>query len=134
MAGYRMERINDDIKRELSQLIPALKDPRVRGLVSVTRVDTTSDLKYCKVYVSALLKEDERDVMRGLKSAAGFLRRSLAQRMTLRSTPELMFIPDDSIDRGNRVIGVLGQLQDAPPVGPSSDPNARIETEEEEDL
>ena len=134
MAGYRIVRINDDIKRELSELIPTLKDPRVRGLVSVTRVDTTADLKYCKVYVSALDKRDEKEVLRGLKSASGFLRRSLAQRMTLRNTPELIFVPDDSIDRGNRVIGVLEKLQDAPPVGPSSDPGAQTAEEGDEDV
>lgn len=121
MAGYRIVRINDDIKRELSELIPNLKDPRVRGLISITRVDTTADLRYCKVYVSAFDKSDVRDVIRGLKSAAGFLRRELAKRMTLRYTPELIFAADDSIDRGNRIIGMLEQIQDEKPVGPSSD-------------
>lgn len=113
MAGYRIVRINDDIKRELSELIPTLKDPRVRGLISITRVDTTADLRYCKVYVSALDKRDVKDLIRGLKSAAGFLRRELAKRMTLRYTPELIFTPDDSIDQGNRIIGMLGKLKDA---------------------
>lgn len=133
MAGYRIVRINDDIKRELSELIPTLKDPRVRGLISITRVDTTADLRYCKVYVSALDKRDVKDLIRGLKSAAGFLRRELAKRMTLRYTPELIFTPDDSIDQGNRIIGMLGKLKDAEPVGPSSDPLARIEEEGGED-
>ena len=80
MAGYRIVRINDDIKRELSELIPTLKDPRVRGLISITRVDTTADLRYCKVYVSSLDKGDETGMIRGLKSASGYLRRALAQR------------------------------------------------------
>lgn len=75
MAGYRIVRINDDIKRELSELIPTLKDPRVRGLISITRVDTTADLRYCKVYVSSLDKGDETGMIRGLKSASGYLRR-----------------------------------------------------------
>ena len=91
MAGYRIVRINDDIKRELAQLIPNLKDPRVRGLISITRVDTTPDLRYCKVYVSALDKGDGKDMVKGLKSASGYLRRELAKRMTLRYTPELIF-------------------------------------------
>ena len=127
MAGYRIVRINDDIKRELSELIPTLKDPRVRGLISITRVDTTADLRYCKIYVSALDKGDVKDLIRGLKSASGFLRRDLAKRMTLRYTPELIFTPDDSIDQGNRVLGMLGKLKDAEPVGPSSDPMAKVE-------
>lgn len=133
MAGYRIVRINDDIKRELSELIPTLKDPRVRGLISITRVDTTADLRYCKVYVSALDKSDVKDMIRGLKSASGYLRRELAKRMTLRYTPELIFTPDDSIDQGNRVLGMLGKLKDAEPVGPSSDPMAKLEEEGGED-
>lgn len=96
-------------------------------------MDTTADLRYCKVYVSALDKRDVKDLIRGLKSAAGFLRRELAKRMTLRYTPELIFTPDDSIDQGNRIIGMLGKLKDAEPVGPSSDPLARIEEEGGED-
>lgn len=133
MAGYRIVRINDDIKRELSELIPTLKDPRVRGLISITRVDTTADLRYCKVYVSALDKSNVKDMIRGLKSASGYLRRELAKRMTLRYTPELIFTPDDSIDQGNRVLGMLGKLKDAEPVGPSSDPMAKVEEEGGED-
>ena len=133
MAGYRIVRINDDIKRELSELIPTLKDPRVRGLISITRVDTTADLRYCKVYVSSLDKGDETGMIRGLKSASGYLRRALAQRMTLRYTPELIFAPDDSIDQGNRIIGMLGEIRDAEPVGPSSDPQAKIEEEASEE-
>ena len=133
MAGYRIVRINDDIKRELSELIPTLKDPRVRGLISITRVDTTADLRYCKVYVSSLDKGDETGMIRGLKSASGYLRQELAQRMTLRYTPELIFAPDDSIDQGNRIIGMLGEIRDAEPVGPSSDPQAKIEEEGSEE-
>ena len=126
MAGYRIVRINDDIKRELAQLIPNLKDPRVRGLISITRVDTTPDLRYCKVYVSALDKGDVKDMVKGLKSASGYLRRELAKRMTLRYTPELIFTPDDSIDQGSRIIGILGDIEKEPPVGPSSDPAAHL--------
>lgn len=85
-------------------------------------MDTTADLRYCKVYVSALDKRDVKDLIRGLKSAAGFLRRELAKRMTLRYTPELIFTPDDSIDQGNRIIGMLGKLKDAEPVGPQLGP------------
>lgn len=133
MAGYRIVRINDDIKRELSELIPTLKDPRVHGLISVTRVDTTADLRYCKVYVSAFDKSNGKDMIRGLKSAAGFLRRELAKRMTLRYTPELIFTADDSIDQGNRIIGMLGKIQDAEPAGPSTDPVAQNKNERGED-
>lgn len=119
MASYRIGRINDDIKRELASMIPTLKDPRVRGLISITRVDTTTDLRYCKVYVSTLDKDDAKEVMRGLKSSAGYLRRELGRRMTLRYTPELQFIADDSIDRGSRLIQMMNELDIQPDEAPA---------------
>ncbi|MCD7821663.1 MAG: 30S ribosome-binding factor RbfA [Clostridiales bacterium] len=119
MASYRIGRINDDIKRELASMIPTLKDPRVRGLISITRVDTTTDLRYCKVYVSTLDKDDVKEVMRGLKSSAGYLRRELGRRMTLRYTPELQFIADDSIDRGAKLIQMMNELDIQPDEAPA---------------
>ena len=110
MPGYRIGRINDDIKQELSAMLPTLKDPRVHGIISITRVDTTADLRYCKVYVSALDRDDLGEVIRGLKSAAGYLRRELGHRMSLRYTPELQFIADNSIDRGTKLIQMMEQL------------------------
>lgn len=110
MAGYRIGRINDDIKRELASLITTVKDPRVQGLISITRVDTTTDLRYCKVYVSALDQNDMAQVIKGLKSASGYLRRELGHNMSLRYTPELQFIADDSIDRGARLIQMMNEL------------------------
>ena len=110
MPGYRIGRINDDIKQELSAMLPTLKDPRVRGIISITRVDTTADLRYCKVYISALDREDLGEVVKGLKSASGYLRRELGHRMSLRYTPELRFIPDDSIDRGTKLIKMMEEL------------------------
>ena len=110
MPGYRIGRINDDIKQELASMIPTLKDPRVHGLISITRVDTTADLRYCKVYVSALDKSDVGSVLKGLKSASGYLRRELGHRMSLRYTPELQFIADDSIDRGAKLIKMMEEL------------------------
>jgi ribosome-binding factor A len=111
MASYRIGRINDDIRRELASLISTLKDPRVHGLISITRVDTTADLRYCKVYVSALDKSDMKEVIKGLKSAAGYMRRELGHRMSLRYTPELQFIADDSIDRGSKLIKMMDELE-----------------------
>ena len=111
MPSYRIGRINDDIKQALADLLPTVKDPRVHGLISITRVDTTSDLRYCRVYVSALEKDDMAQVIRGLKSAAGYLRRELGRRVSLRYTPELQFIPDDSIDRGAKLIKMMEDLR-----------------------
>ena len=107
MPSNRINRINDEIQRELAAQLRNLKDPRVSGMVSVTRVDTTNDLRYAKVYVSALDKTQEKDVLKGLKSASGFLRRELGRALQLRYTPELQFIGDDSIQHGAHILELL---------------------------
>ena len=83
MASNRIGRINEEVQRELSELIRSLKDPRVQTMLSITRVDTTSDLRYAKVYVSVLEEAREKEAMKGLKSAGGWLRRELGQRLQL---------------------------------------------------
>ena len=100
MASNRIGRINEEIQRELSALIPGVKDPRVTGMISVTAVSTTPDLKYAKIYVSVLDKSSEAQVLKGLKSAGGWLRRELGRSLNLRNTPELRFILDQSIEYG----------------------------------
>ena len=107
MASNRIGRINEEIQRELSALIRTVKDPRVHGLVSITSVDTTSDLRYSKVYVSVLDKSNVKEVVKGLKSAAGYLRRELGRALQLRYTPELQFVEDDSIDKGAHILELL---------------------------
>lgn len=111
MASNRINRINEEIQRELSAQFRQLKDPRVSqvGMVSITRVDTTSDLRYAKIYVSVLDKSQEKDVLKGLKSASGFLRRELGHALQLRYTPELQFIGDDSIQHGAHILELLRQ-------------------------
>ena len=115
MASNRIDRINEEIQRELSALIRRLKDPRVSqaGMVSIIRVDTTGDLRYSRIYVSALNKSMEKDVLKGLKSASGFLRRELGHTLQLRYTPELQFIADDSIQQGAHILEVLCQVERA---------------------
>lgn len=107
MASNRINRINDEIQRELAAQLRNLKDPRVSGMVSITRVDTTNDLRYARVYVSVLDKDREKDVLKGLKSASGFLRRELGHALQLRYTPELQFIGDDSIQHGAHILELL---------------------------
>lgn len=111
MASNRINRINEEIQKELSDLFRQLKDPRVSqvGMVSITRVDTTADLRYAKVYVSVLDKGQEKEVLKGLKSAAGFLRRELGHALQLRYTPELQFVGDDSIQHGAHILELLRQ-------------------------
>ena len=115
MPSNRIGRINEEIQRELSGQLRRLKDPRVSqvGMVSITRVDTTGDLRYARVYVSVLDKTREKDALKGLKSAAGFLRRELGQALQLRYTPELQFLPDDSIQHGAHILEVLRQVERA---------------------
>ena len=113
MASNRIGRINEEIQKELSEQLRWLKDPRVSatGMVSITRVDTTGDLRYARVYISCLDKSQEKDVMKGLKSASGFLRRELGRALNLRYTPELQFIADDSIQYGAHILEVLRKVE-----------------------
>ena len=129
MSNTRMGRINEEIQRELSSLIPRVKDPRVTGLISVTAVETTPDLKYAKIYISVLDKSDSAQVLKGLKSAAGWLRRELGHSLNLRYTPELSFVRDDSIDKGAHILELL---RDPEVVKPANPANAHIVLDEEE--
>ena len=130
MASNRMGRINEEIQRELAALLPAVKDPRVTGMISVTAVETTPDLKYAKVYISALDKSAEEQVLKGLTSASGWLRRELGRALGLRNTPELSFVRDDSIDKGAHI---LSMLRDPEVVKPANPANAHIDLEKEEE-
>ena len=122
MPSNRIVRLNDAIQRELSDQFRRLKDPRVSsGMVSVIRVDTTGDLRYARVYVSALDKSREKEVLKGLKSASGFLRRELGRALQLRYTPELQFIADDSIQHGAHILEVLRDPSKVKPVNPDND-------------
>lgn len=110
MASNRIGRINEEIQRELSDLIRSLKDPRVQTLLSITRVDTTPDLRYSKIYISVLDEEKQKDALRGLKSAGGWLRRELGSSLQLRYTPELVFELDDSLKYGAHMYDLLSRL------------------------
>ena len=111
MASNRIGRINEEIQRELASLLRTVKDPRVPGLVTITRVDPTPDLRYAKVYVSVLDKSDVKEVVKGLKSAGGYLRREVGRALSLRYTPELVFQADDSIDRGTHILKLLNDIE-----------------------
>ena len=111
MASNRKGRINEELQRELSTLIRALKDPRVQqSMVSVTKVEATGDLRYAKVYISVLDKDKSKETLKGLKSAGGFLRREIGSRLQLRYTPELIFEEDDSIAYGAKMFDLLRSL------------------------
>ena len=127
MANNRIGRINEEVQRELSALLRTVKDPRLQGgLLTITHVDTTSDLRYAKIYVSALDKSKEKEM---LKSASGYLRRELGAALQLRYTPELQFVADDSIAQGAHI---LEMLRDPNVVKPANPANADIVLEEDE--
>ena len=110
MANYRRGRINDEMQKTLAEILREVKDPRVsEAFISVTGADVTPDLKYAKVYYSAL-QGDKKEVKAGLKSSAGFIRRQVAQRMNLRATPEFTFVEDESIAYGARISGILNSI------------------------
>lgn len=111
MASNRIVRINEAIQKELSALLRTVKDPRVQDtMISITRVETTPDLRYTKVYVSFLQEEKVKDAMAGLKSAAGFLRRQLGSNLQLRYSPEIVWALDDSITYGTRMLNLINSL------------------------
>ncbi len=111
MATNRLNRINEDIQRELSALIPRVKDPRVQqGMVTVTGVETTPDLRYAKVYLSILGEVNEKELRRGLRSAGPWLRRELGAALTLRYTPELTFERDRSIENGAKLSKLIDDV------------------------
>jgi ribosome-binding factor A len=104
-------RTNDDIQRILSALLRDIKDPRIKqGMISITAVDTTIDLRQAKVYLSAYDLQNEKEFRKGLKSASGYLRSELARSLGLRYTPELIFELDKSIEHGSRINTILNSL------------------------
>ena len=107
----RLNRINEELKKELSQVLNyELKNPNVTGMLSVTRVKITPDFKYAKVYVSILNSKNIKRTMEGLKESSGFLRSKLAKTINLRITPELVFELDDSLEYGARIDSILKDL------------------------
>ena len=112
MASNRIGRINEEIQRELANLLRGVKDPRVQGtMISIARVETTPDLRYAKVYVSFLEENKAAEALKGLKSAGGFLRRELGRTLQLRYTPELVWAQDDSIRYGAHLLDLINSLE-----------------------
>ncbi len=108
----RLIRINQEVMHDLTNILREdLKDPRVSPLTSVVKVDTTADLKFCKVYVSVMGEErEQKDTMEGLKSSAGHIRSELAHRTNLRNTPQLSFILDHSIEYGVEISALIDKV------------------------
>lgn len=109
MAGFRINRVSEDIRRELIAIIRELKDPRVMGkMLTVVRVEVSSDASFAKVYVSDIKGIDSaKEAVKGLTAATGYIRREVGGRLRLRKTPELKFIADDSIEQGFKMFKKL---------------------------
>ena len=114
MANYRRGRINDEMQRAMAEILRGVKDPRVsEAFISVTGAEVTPDLKFAKIYYSAIgLKSeaDKKEIAQGLKSSTGYIRRQVAQRLNLRITPELTFIEDTSITYGAHIAELLNGI------------------------
>ncbi|MCM1285499.1 MAG: 30S ribosome-binding factor RbfA [Acetobacter sp.] len=101
MAGFHIDRISEDIKREIISIMRELKDPRVNGMLTVVKAEVSGDLSYAKIYISAIEGIDTaKSAVKGLESAQGYIRKQLGTRLHLRKSPELKFIADDSIAKG----------------------------------
>ena len=112
MSSNRINRINEEIQKELSALLRTVKAPRVQDtMISITRVETTPDLRYTKVYVSFLQEERVKDAMAGLKSAGGYLRRQLGHNLQLRYSPEIVWALDDAITYGAKMLKLINSLE-----------------------
>lgn len=111
MPSNKLARTNDDIQIVMSKLLREIKDPRVnQGMISVTRVETTGDLRYSKIWLSVMGLQNEKEFKKGLKSAAGWLRRELGSSLKLRNTPELTFELDHSIEYGAHINELISNL------------------------
>lgn len=107
----RTDRIAEEIKKEVSHMLQnELKDPRVTGLISITKMALTKDLKYCKIYVS-IFADNKEDVIKGVRSGAGYMRKELGSRIKIRIVPELVFVLDDSIEYGAHIDKVIKGLK-----------------------
>lgn len=112
MGSYRASRTEEDVKRELSDIMRSLKDPRITGLLSIVKLDLSKDLSSCKVYISSMDGlEAAKSAVKGLTSAAGFIKYELNSRLKLRRLPEFSFVADDSIAHSADIAKMLNDLQ-----------------------
>ena len=116
MSYQRIDRISEEVRHEVDRIIrEEVSDPRVQGTFSITRAEVTRDLRYAKIYVSVLEDDKRDDLMKALKSASGFIRRSLGKNMLIRYAPELQFISDQNIAYGVHIAKMLADAQVSAP-------------------
>ena len=112
MANFNLKRLSEDIKRELSSAVSGVKDPRVsKNFVTVTHVELTSDLSYCKVHIACLGGEGRTaKAVEGMTAASGYFKKAIAARIRMRKMPELIFLPDNSLDYSAHIEEILAKL------------------------
>lgn len=117
MANYRIRRINEEVQKEISEILREVKDPRVsRNFISITAAEVTGDLKFAKIYYSVVSPMHElKEISKGLRSATGFIRGQLARRLNLRQTPELTFVYDSSAENGAYISSLLKKVEETLP-------------------
>ncbi len=112
MASFKFSRTAEDVKRELTDIFRTLKDPRINGMLTIVKVDLSHDLSYCKVYVSSMDGYDAaKNAVKGLKNAAGYVRRELSNRLSMRHTPQITFEADDSIEYSAHINQLLHDIK-----------------------
>ena len=111
MAKERINRINEELHREIARIVRELKDTRIPVMTRVVGVSVTNDLSYAKVYVSVMGNDEvQKNALAGLRSAAGFVRREVGRRVQIRHTPEILFELDHSIEHGAHINDILKKL------------------------
>ena len=122
----RTDRVEEEVKKIVGTLIDnGIKDPRVNGLISVTKVEVSKDMKYCKIYVSMLGTKDKEEALKGLESAKGVVRKEIGDKIRTFNTPEVKFIYDDSMEYGQHIDNIINSLN-------ISHDDEEVETEETE--
>ncbi len=127
----RMNRIDEELKKEITNIISyELKDPHLTGMISITKVSTTPDLRFAKVYVSMINAKSNKGNLAILKRCSGFIRSKVAQKVNLRTTPELIFIFDESLEYGSRIDSIIETITKE--LKESSEKEKKDENEDEE--
>ena len=112
MANFKVSRMEEDVRRELTDIMRSLKDPRISGLITIIKVELSSDYSSCKVYVSSMEGlEKAKEAAKGLSHGAGFIRREIGSRLKMRRTPEFRFIPDNTTEYSASISRILNDLK-----------------------